>query len=100
MPTSSETDRTGQRQRSPRIKGDQRVLSVLADQVRRRRKAAGLTQRALAGLSGTGVRFIVDLEQGKPTLEVGKLIDVLETLGLSLTTVETRSLSFDQQGEH
>jgi HTH-type transcriptional regulator / antitoxin HipB len=98
MPSGN--NQTIQRPRSPRIKSEHPVLSALAEQVRRRRKAAGLTQRALAGLSGTGVRFIVDLEQGKATLEVGKLIDVLETLGLSLTTVETRPLSFDQQGEH
>ena len=33
---------------------------------------------------GTGLRFIVDLERGKPTCQVGKMLQVLQTLGLDL----------------
>lgn len=100
MPTTSEIDRSKRHLRSSRITSGRPHLSAFPDLVRRRRKAAGLTQRALSGLSGSGVRFIVDVEQGKLTLEVGELIDVLETLGLSLITVETRPMFFDQQSEH
>ncbi|HEY4530683.1 MAG TPA: type II toxin-antitoxin system Y4mF family antitoxin [Luteimonas sp.] len=52
--------------------------------VREARKTHGLTQAELAGLAGTGLRFIGELERGKPTLEVGKVLDVLAVLGLRL----------------
>ncbi len=53
--------------------------------VRKERKAMGLTQADLALTSGTGVRFISDLENGKPTCQIGKTLTVLKTLGLRLT---------------
>jgi len=48
------------------------------------RKQLGVTQKTLALTSGTGLRFIVDLEKGKPTCEIGKLLTVLHTLGMKL----------------
>lgn len=56
----------------------------LGQVVRRARKTHGLTQTDLAGLAGTGPRFISDLERGKPTVEAGKVLDVLAVLGLRL----------------
>ncbi len=53
--------------------------------IRTTRKAAGLRQDELAGASGVGLRFIVDLEAGKPTAQIGKVLLVLATLGCSLT---------------
>lgn len=53
--------------------------------VKRERKALGLTQAELALTSGTGMRFISDLENGKSTCQVGKTLTVLKTLGLHLT---------------
>ena len=35
---------------------------------------------------GTGLRFIVDLEKGKPTCQIGKTIGVLRALGLAIET--------------
>ena len=49
------------------------------------RKAIGLTQAELALASGTGTRFISDLENGKATCQIGKTLTVLKTLGLRLT---------------
>lgn len=49
--------------------------------VRRERKAQKLKQAELAAVSGVGVRFIVDLEAGKPTLQLGKVLQVITTLG-------------------
>lgn len=49
--------------------------------VRRERKAQNLKQAELAVVSGVGVRFIVDLEAGKPTLQLGKVLQVITTLG-------------------
>jgi HTH-type transcriptional regulator / antitoxin HipB len=34
--------------------------------------------------SGTGLRFIIDLEKGKPTCQTGKMLEVLQALGLDL----------------
>lgn len=53
--------------------------------VRATRKQQGLTQEALAGASGVGPRFIVELEKGKPRLELGKVLIVLQMLGISLS---------------
>ena len=51
--------------------------------VRTTRKAAGLRQDELAGAAGVGLRFIVDLEAGKPTAQIGKTLQVLSALGCS-----------------
>jgi y4mF family transcriptional regulator len=53
--------------------------------VRQTRNTLGVTQEALALTSGTGPRFIVDLESGKETCELGKVLTVLHTLGIKLT---------------
>lgn len=52
--------------------------------VRRIRKAQGLRQDELAGAARVGVRFIVDLEAGKPTAQLGKALAVLSALGCSI----------------
>ena len=52
--------------------------------VRRQRKHLGMTQAELAMVSGTGVRFISDLEHGKETCEFGKVLKVLASLGLRI----------------
>ncbi|WP_236619930.1 helix-turn-helix transcriptional regulator [Micavibrio aeruginosavorus] len=52
--------------------------------VREARKEQHLTQEELAGLTGTGRRFISELEQGKTTLELGKVLLVLAALGIAL----------------
>ena len=52
--------------------------------VKKQRKALGLTQADLALTSGTGMRFISDLENGKPTCQLSKTLTVLKTLGLRL----------------
>lgn len=56
----------------------------IGDIVRKTRKAYGLRQDELAGAAGVGVRFIVDLEAGKPTAQIGKTLQVLAALGCSI----------------
>ncbi len=67
----------------------QRILapSDIAGIVRTARKAQGLRQDELAGAAGVGVRFIVDLEAGKPTAQLGKALQVLEALGCQFEIV-------------
>lgn len=52
--------------------------------VRLCRKKLNITQRDLALSCGTGLRFIIDLEKGKPTCQVGKTLVVLKTLGMAI----------------
>jgi len=53
--------------------------------IRETRKKLGVTQKDLALTSGTGLRFVIDLERGKETCEIGKALRVLQTLGIRLT---------------
>ncbi len=48
------------------------------------RKEQGLTQREVAGIGRTGNRVIVDIENGKPTVQLQKVLDLLDLLGLQL----------------
>jgi y4mF family transcriptional regulator len=61
--------------------------SKLGQVVRRERKAQKLRQAELAAAAGVGIRFIVDLEAGKPTLQLEKVLHVLATLGCDVTVI-------------
>lgn len=52
--------------------------------IRSARKEQKLRQDELAGAAGVGLRFIVDLEAGKPTAQIGKVMQVLQTLGCTV----------------
>ena len=52
--------------------------------VRDARRAQGLRQPDLAGVCGTSVRFISELERGKETAQIGRVLHVLRMLGLRL----------------
>lgn len=52
--------------------------------VKQTRKAMGVTQKDLALTSGTGLRFIIELEKGKPTCQLGKVLTVMQTLGMKI----------------
>ena len=52
--------------------------------VRRTRKNLGVTHENIALTSGTGLRFIIDLEHGKPTCQLEKTLTVLRTLGIRI----------------
>lgn len=61
--------------------------ATIGDHVRRARKAMGLRQDELAAAAGVGLRFLVELERGKPTVQLGKTLDVLAATGLDLQLV-------------
>jgi y4mF family transcriptional regulator len=52
--------------------------------IRDTRKKLGVTQKALALTSGTGLRFVIELERGKETCEIGKVLTILNTLGIKI----------------
>ncbi|MCK6423587.1 MAG: type II toxin-antitoxin system Y4mF family antitoxin [Burkholderiaceae bacterium] len=63
--------------------------------IREQRKRLDLKQLDLAGLGNTGNRFIVDLENGKPTVQLQKVLDLMDLLGLEVVvrTKASRSTS-------
>jgi HTH-type transcriptional regulator/antitoxin HipB len=61
-----------------------RSSTDLGSLVRAQRKRHALRQTDIAGLGNTGNRFVVDLENGKPTLQLQKVLDVLDLLGLEV----------------
>ncbi|MCL2335451.1 MAG: helix-turn-helix transcriptional regulator [Endomicrobia bacterium] len=56
----------------------------LGSKIQESRKKQNLTQRELAAASGVGARFIVDLEKGKETAEIGKVLKVVKMLGIEI----------------
>ncbi len=59
-------------------------LNSLAQLVRTARIASGKSQADFASLAGVGRRFLSELENGKPTLEIGKVLQVLSAAGIDL----------------
>lgn len=69
-------------------KGIDMEYTVIADFVKDMRRKFGLTQVDLADKSGVGLRFVRDLEQGKQTLRMDKVNQVLSLFGRQVGPVE------------
>lgn len=65
--------------------------------VRRKRKEQGILQEKAAGLSGVGTKFLSQLENGKETAEIGKILQVLRTLGLEVYILPRSQRPFKDQ---
>ena len=63
---------------------EQKTVVEIGQLIKSERKRQGVTQMQLAGIAGTGIRFISDLENGKGTIQIQKLLNVLNALGLGL----------------
>ena len=61
-----------------------RNISSIGSKIRSIRKAQGVSQETLAGLAGTGQRYISELERGKSTARIREMLKVLEALGAGL----------------
>jgi y4mF family transcriptional regulator len=62
-------------------------VGEIAWTVRERRRELGYTQAELAARVGVGLRFLRELERGKPTLRMDRVEDVLSYFGLRLGVV-------------
>ena len=62
--------------------------------VRRKRKEQKILQERAAGLSGVGTKFLSQLENGKETAEIGKILQVLHALGLEIYIYPRSSTPF------
>ena len=61
-----------------------RGISAIGAKIRSIRKAQGVSQETLAGLAGTGQRYISELERGKETARIREMLKVLDALGAGL----------------
>lgn len=64
-----------------------KILNDISVHVKMKRKQNGLTQPEMAMKAGVGLRFVRDLEQGKETLKMDKVNDVLRLFGETLGAV-------------
>lgn len=56
----------------------------LGGYIRSQRNLQKISQADIVGLANIGSRFIVDLEKGKPTIQLQKALNVIDMLGLEL----------------
>lgn len=63
-------------------------MTILATYVKTKRKEFGLTQEDVSMKSGVGLRFVRELEQGKETLRMDKVNQVLRLFGAELCPME------------
>lgn len=61
--------------------------TTLGKAIRDRRKQGGLTLVETAGLTNVGIRFLSELENGKPTVRLDKVLHVVAALGFQLQIV-------------
>ena len=65
--------------------------------IREYRKRQKITQSQLAAIGATGVRFISDLENGKPSVQLDKALKAAWLLGISFEIPGTVSIGADAQ---
>ena len=65
-------------------------ISAIGAKIRSIRKAQRVSQETLAGLAGTGQRYISELERGKQTVRIREMLKVLDALGASLYIADQR----------
>ena len=71
--------------RSKKLTNDGPIpTAILGRMVRDERKSLKLTQEALALHSGVGLAFLYELEHGKKTVRLDKVLAVLKTLGITM----------------
>jgi transcriptional regulator with XRE-family HTH domain len=68
-------------------RGAAQVAAAFGTLIRNRRKALNMRQDQLALATGVGRRFLIDLEGGKPTCQLGRSLLVAEALGMKLADV-------------
>ncbi len=57
----------------------------IGNRIKDKRNRLKLTQKDVALSTGLGIRFITEVENGKPTCEIEKVLQLLTALGLKIT---------------
>ncbi len=74
-------------------------IEAFGRQVRVQRKRQRLRQSELAALSGVGTRFVSELENGKPSIELGRALQVAAMLGLEVRVERKSWAAFERSDE-
>lgn len=61
-----------------------KTMEDIAEIVKAERKRQGITQEDLAGIAGVSHRFIINIEKGKNSSPISRVLGVLECLGIKL----------------
>ncbi len=69
-----------------------RALRALGKAIATERKRRGLSQTELGRLSNTSINFVSQIESGKPTARIDKLLSVLHALGLEFRLQRGRAV--------
>ena len=59
-------------------------MQGLGEAIRKRRRELGYTQAFLADYAGISASFLSELENGKETIQLGKMMEVLSLLGMDI----------------
>lgn len=63
-------------------------VNEISEIIKKRRKELGLTQAETAAMCNVGARFFSELENGKQSLQINKVLHCLEMLGINLHAVK------------
>lgn len=69
-----------------------RNMAEVAEIVRRTRKSQKISQTVLSQASNVGLRFVGDIERGKPTVQFEKLMAVMTSLGIAVKIEEPQEV--------
>ena len=61
-----------------------KTVAEIGQRVRQIRKEQGVSQETLAGLAGTGPRYVSELERGKETIRLKELTKLLDAMGAGI----------------
>jgi y4mF family transcriptional regulator len=70
--------------------------TIIGDFVKKERKNRNLTQKEFAQISGLGLKFVRDLEQGKPTVRMDKVNQALYMFGAIAGAVELKDINNEE----
>ena len=66
------------------------TVTEIGARIRAERKRQGVTQLELSQAADVGRRFVVELENGKDTVQVGKMLKVLDILGIDFQLLDAK----------
>ncbi len=70
--------------------------TLIGDYIKKERKERGMTQKEFAEVSGLGLKFVRDLEQGKPTVRMDKVNQALYMFGAIAAPIKLREIKNEE----
>ncbi|MGD1823558.1 MAG: helix-turn-helix transcriptional regulator [Pleomorphochaeta sp.] len=69
--------------------------TIIGEFIKKERKSKNLTQKEFAQISGLGLQFVRDLEQGKPTVRLDKVNQALYMFGYTAAPIKLKDIEND-----